>query len=238
MNIAELTHSIRFQPHNPDCLTHGKLLPRDPRDDSDEERRGPSGPCDCWRAAFFRAVEAVESEIRRIKDQVAGLEAYRDGREAHWKAREAYLLADYDLAQRSIAFHAAAHATEKQAHAVTRRDRDTQERDAQGWRNQLNMYATAWKRELGGYLLNKWHEIDALVLTTQLRMKEREEAGKLAHDANVKLAALKAENAALRSEGSKLAQLLNDFGPEQKNCVEALNEWRFLMADIDPKEIP
>lgn len=55
-------------------------------------------------------------------------------------------------------------------------ERGNAERDAAGWKSQLLMYARAWRRELGGTLLNKVHEIDALVLTTQLRMKELAEA--------------------------------------------------------------
>lgn len=34
-------------------------------------------------------------------------------------------------------------------------------------KNSLDMYARAWARELGGLLIPKTHEIDALVLTTQ-----------------------------------------------------------------------
>lgn len=35
-----------------------------------------------------------------------------------------------------------------------------------------------------------------------------------------------AEIERLRAAGDELARMLNEFGPEQKNCIEALNEWR------------
>ncbi len=42
--------------------------------------------------------------------------------------------------------------------------------EERGWKREFDMYRRAWIRELGGRLIPKTHEIDALVLTTrQLR---------------------------------------------------------------------
>ena len=62
-----------------------------------------------WESALHerhRFVEAVLLQEAKTLTELAEAEKYRDEREKYWKAREAYLIADYDLAQRSIAFHA------------------------------------------------------------------------------------------------------------------------------------
>jgi hypothetical protein len=46
----------------------------------------------------------------------------------------------------------------------------------------FDVYRKAWKRELGGYLVPKTHEIDALVLTTQMIVKMRDEYSKALKD--------------------------------------------------------
>jgi len=43
--------------------------------------------------------------------------------------------------------------------------------EERGWKREFDMYRRAWIRELGGRLIPKTHEIDALVLTTQ-RLRE------------------------------------------------------------------
>jgi hypothetical protein len=57
---------------------------------------------------------------------------------------------------------------------------EARQRDAEGkaaeWESTLNMYANAWRRELGGRLSPKRHEIDALVKTT----RELRESGDIA----------------------------------------------------------
>ena len=40
--------------------------------------------------------------------------------------------------------------------------------DAKSWKGTLDMYAHAWRRELGGSTVAKSHEIDALVVTTRI----------------------------------------------------------------------
>ena len=67
--IGKLTNTIRFQPHSPDCLVHGRWLPRGPLDDLDDDRHGPPEPCDCWRASFFREADALNAEIEDLMDQ-------------------------------------------------------------------------------------------------------------------------------------------------------------------------
>jgi hypothetical protein len=42
-------------------------------------------------------------------------------------------------------------------------------KDAEDWKRHFEMYRKAWIRELGGWLIPKAHEIDALVLTTRKR---------------------------------------------------------------------
>lgn len=49
-------------------------------------------------------------------------------------------------------------------------------RDAKDADSNCEMYARAWARELGAPYVAKTHRIDALVLTTQERIKERDEA--------------------------------------------------------------
>jgi hypothetical protein len=49
------------------------------------------------------------------------------------------------------------------------------EKLAGDWKQDSNMFSRAWLRELGGKVVNKTHLIDALVLTTQDIVREREE---------------------------------------------------------------
>jgi hypothetical protein len=51
------------------------------------------------------------------------------------------------------------------------------ERLATDWQHEFNLYRSAWIRELGGRVIPKTHEIDALVLTTRAQ-RERAERGK------------------------------------------------------------
>jgi HEPN domain-containing protein len=53
------------------------------------------------------------------------------------------------------------------------------ERLANDWRHEFNMYRTAWIRELGGKLIPKTHDIDALVLTTKALREKAERAARL-----------------------------------------------------------
>jgi hypothetical protein len=41
------------------------------------------------------------------------------------------------------------------------------ERERDQWKQEFELYRRAWIRELGGTLINKTHEIDALVLTSR-----------------------------------------------------------------------
>lgn len=50
------------------------------------------------------------------------------------------------------------------------------ERTAGDWRQEYEMFARAWQRELGVRLIPKGHLIDSLVLTTQKVVKDRDEA--------------------------------------------------------------
>ena len=50
----------------------------------------------------------------------------------------------------------------------------TAERVAKDWQHEFNMYRLAWIRELGGKVIPKTHEIDALVLTTRALREERD----------------------------------------------------------------
>jgi hypothetical protein len=50
------------------------------------------------------------------------------------------------------------------------------ERLAEDWRHEFNMYRRAWIRELGGNVIPKAHDIDALVLTTRA-LRERADKG-------------------------------------------------------------
>lgn len=47
------------------------------------------------------------------------------------------------------------------------------ERERDDWKHEYQMFVNAWRRELGGKLINKWHLIDALVLTTRELREER-----------------------------------------------------------------
>lgn len=49
-------------------------------------------------------------------------------------------------------------------------------RDLNSWRRTCEMYARAWIRSLGGKLIPKSHLIDALVLTTEKLVKDRDAA--------------------------------------------------------------
>jgi HEPN domain-containing protein len=45
---------------------------------------------------------------------------------------------------------------------------------AQDWQHEFNMYRSAWIRELGGKVIPKTHDVDALVLTTRTLREERD----------------------------------------------------------------
>lgn len=56
---SRLTECVKYQPHSPDCHTHGRELPADRFSlvgDDLYPSRGPPGPCDCWRSRFFKAL--------------------------------------------------------------------------------------------------------------------------------------------------------------------------------------
>lgn len=74
------------------------------------------------------------------------------------------------------------------------------------------MYRTAWRRELGGYLLNKIHEIDALVLTTRLRMREREEALEIARTASLRVRMLERASETTRPANRREASACANCG--------------------------
>lgn len=46
------------------------------------------------------------------------------------------------------------------------------EQEAGDWKSEWNMFANAWKRELGKHIVSKWHLIDCLVISTR-RMREK-----------------------------------------------------------------
>jgi hypothetical protein len=59
--------------------------------------------------------------------------------------------------------------------AAVRRELSAVLASATDWKREFEMYRKAWIRELGGTLIRKTHEIDALVLTTQALVKERDD---------------------------------------------------------------
>lgn len=61
--------------------------------------------------------------------------------------------------------------TETAEASLADRDRELRKaaEDAASWKSHFEMYRDAWIRELGGWLVPKHHEIDALVLTTRQR---------------------------------------------------------------------
>jgi hypothetical protein len=55
------------------------------------------------------------------------------------------------------------------------RELDAALKDAAAWKEEWQMYANAWKREVSGFIPPKTHLIDALVLATRELKKRREE---------------------------------------------------------------
>jgi len=51
-------------------------------------------------------------------------------------------------------------------------------KECKEWKDTLEMYQTAWMREIGGFIVRKSHQIDGFVLRTRAALKEQYEKGK------------------------------------------------------------
>jgi hypothetical protein len=71
---------------------------------------------------------------------------------------------------------------------------DEAQEKVKSWEQDFNMYRRAWIRELGGLVIPKHHDIDALVLTT----RDQREKSLRCEAAESRLSALTTENAGLR----------------------------------------
>lgn len=108
--------------------------------------------------------QALEQEGESFGERVASLERELERMKAHGAT------AEKQWAQRS----AEASALRQQLGELQTKT-DALERERNGFKADLEMYARAWERELSGYIIPKRHRIDALTVSTMKLRKTHEE---------------------------------------------------------------